>query len=101
MSAEQVLVGARECKTGVRRVVKMGQGFNTGRDVTFRYQARIHPPLTKVGRRKGRWNAPKELTLILDFLRTYNKHFPTARVISAQSWGVTVGSRAVRTSSTL
>jgi len=85
-------------KTCVRHGVNLCGGFNTGRNVTFRYQARTHPPLIEVGRRKnGGVSSPPGLVTSI-FLRPYNKHFPTARVISAQSWGITAGRRAVRTS---
>ena len=52
MTAEGPAVCRQECKTGVRRRVKMDGGFNTGRGVTFRYQAKTHPPLSEVVRRK-------------------------------------------------
>lgn len=70
-------------KTCVRRDVKMYRGFNTGQGVTFRYQARTDPPLSDLMRRKkGALIRPQGLDTSI-FLRTHDKHFPTARAISA------------------
>jgi len=95
MTAERLVAGTRERKTGVRLSNEMDRGFNMGWGVTFRYQARTHPPLSEVVRRKtGANRRPRGLDTSI-FLCTHYKHFPTDRVISAQSWGVSVGSRAV------
>lgn len=74
-------------KTCVRRGVKMGTGFNTGWGVTFRYQARIDPPLRNWERRKGDAGTSHKEGITLSFLSTRKKRFPTVRCISAQSWG--------------
>ena len=86
-------------KTPVRRGVNLSKGFNTGRHVTSRYQARTHPPLTKVvGRKNGGVSSPPGLVTSI-FLPTYDKRFPTVRRISAQLWGeACVAHRAARPS---